>query len=397
MAESILSGDAGRGRLPRAIRGFRDCAGMALANLLQDKSRLAVAIAGTAVPILLLLLQMALLHGVRTQVTRLYDDFSFDVALLPSTYEFMFSSGAFDRLRLAQAGAVPGVAAIFSLNVQGGSWTAADGRRSPIILIGMDDDADFIADPELRAGLSRLGRADAVLMDRFSSRNLGALAPDTAGRLNDRSARIAGQFALGMFFYADGAVAVRNANLPRFASGNGRNVSFGLLRLARGADPQATVRQLAELLPADVRVLTRDELIDGERAFFLSTKPLGIMVTSGMLVAFLAGAVVLWQVLSAEILRRLHEFSTLSAMGFSRLLVLGVGFCETLFLGLAAFLPALLCGAVILQVLESMTHLPAAMTPMLLAEIFAVVMIMCALCAISVLRRIAGARTTSLF
>jgi hypothetical protein len=44
-----------------------------------------------------------------------------------------------------------------------------------------------------------------------------------------------------------------------------------------------------------------------------------------------------------------------------------------------------------------MTHLPAAMTPLLLAEIFAVVMAMCVLCAISVLRRIAGAKSTSLF
>jgi putative ABC transport system permease protein len=370
---------------------------MALANLLQDKSRLAVAIAGTAVPILLLLLQMALLHGVRTQVTRLYDDFSFDLVLLPSTYEFMFSSGAFDRLRLAQAAAAPGVAAVLSLNVQGGSWVGADGRRSPIILIGMDDNSDFIADPGLRAGIGKLDRGDAVLIDRFSSGNLGPLEPGASGKLNDRAARIAGQFELGMFFYADGAVAVRNADLLRFAPRNGRSVSFGLVRLAPDAEPQTVRRDLAAALPADVRLLTRDELIDGERGFFLSTKPLGIMVVSGMAVAFLAGAVVLWQVLSAEIMRRLHEFSTLSAMGFSRLFVLGVGFCETLFLGLAAFLPALVTGALVLQAVESMTHLPAAMTPLLLAEIFAVVMAMCVLCAISVLRRIAGAKSTSLF
>ena len=370
---------------------------MALANLLQDKSRLAVAIAGTAVPILLLLLQMALLHGVRTQVTRLYEDFAFDIAVLPSTYEFMFSSGAFDRLRLAQAGAVPGVAGIFSLNVRGGSWTSAEDRRSPIILIGMDDDAAFIADPDLRQGLSRLDRADAVLMDRFSSRNLGALEAGVSGRLNDRGVGIAGQFELGMFFYADGAVAMRNADLPRFASGNGRAVSFGLLRLDPGASPEEVSRRLGEVLPADVRVVTRSELIEGERAFFLSTKPLGIMVTSGMLVAFLAGAVVLWQVLSAEIMRRLHEFSTLSAMGFSRIFVLGVGFCETFFLGLAAVLPAMFAGGLILQVLQSATHLPAAVTPLLLLQVFAIVMAMCAICAISVLRRIAGAKSTSLF
>jgi putative ABC transport system permease protein len=317
--------------------------------------------------------------------------------LLPSTYEFMFSSGAFDRLRLAQAGAVPGIARSFSLNVQGGSWTSAEGRRSPVIVIGMDDNPDFIADPDLRAGLGRLDRADAVLLDRFSSRNLGALEPGVSGRLNDRGADVAGQFELGMFFYADGAAALRNADLPRFAPGNGRSVSFGLLQLQPGAQPEAVRQRLGEVLPADVRVLTRSELIEGERAFFLSTKPLGIMIASGMVVAFLAAAVVLWQVLSAEIMRRLGEFSTLSAMGFSRVFVLGVGFCETLFLGLAAFLPAMLSGAIILQLLQRATHLPAAVTPILLLEVFAIVMVMCIICAISVLRRIAGAKTTSLF
>ena len=370
---------------------------MALANLLQDRSRLAVAIAGTAVPILLLLLQLALLHGVRTQVTRLYEDFAFDMVLLPSTYEFMFSSGSFDRLRLAQAGATPGVAATFSLNVQSGSWTSAEGRQSSLILIGMDDNSGFIADPDLRAGLETLDRADAVLVARFSSPNLGDLAPGAPGRINGRPVRIAGQFELGMFFYADGAAVVRNTDLPRFVSGNGRGVSFGLLQLQPGAEAEAVQRQLTQALPADVLVLTRGELVEGERAFFLSTKPLGIMILSGMLVAFLAASVVLWQVLSAEIMRRLHEFSTLSAMGFSRVFVLGVGFCETLFLGLAAFLPAMVTGAAILQLLQAATHLPAAVTPMLVLEVFLIVMAMCGICAVSVLRRIASARTTSLF
>lgn len=370
---------------------------IASANLLRDRSRLIVAIAGTAVPILLLLLQLALLHGVRTQVTRLYEDFNFDIALVPATYEFLFSSGEFDRVRLAQAATTPGVAGVFSLNVHGGAWTAADGSRSPLMLMGLDDDPAFIADRDLRQGLARLDRQDAVLMDRFSSAALGPLQTGAQGRLNERGVRVAGQFELGMFFYADGAAAVRNANLPQFGIGNDGAVSFGLLRLEPGARADAVQARLAGTLPPDVRVLTRGELIGGEQDFFLSTKPLGIMVWSGMAVAFLAGAVVLWQVLSAEIMRHIGEFSVLSAMGFPLAFVLGVGLCETFFLGLAAFAPALLLGALILQLLESLTHLPAAAGPLLLLEVFAIVMTMCALCAVSVVRRIARAEPANLF
>jgi putative ABC transport system permease protein len=116
-----------------------------------------------------------------------------------------------------------------------------------------------------------------------------------------------------------------------------------------------------------------------------------------MIVAFLAGIVVLWQVLSAEIMRRINEFATLSAMGFGTPFVLGVGFCETFLLGMAAFVPAVLVGAAILQVLQWATHLPAAATPGLMLKVLGIVLMMCAFCAASVGRRIARAQPASLF
>jgi putative ABC transport system permease protein len=170
-----------------------------------------------------------------------------------------------------------------------------------------------------------------------------------------------------------------------------------LIRTDPGADPARVKAALIAALPPDVQVLTRRELIEGEQDFFLSTKPLGIMVTVGMAVAVLAGIVVLWQVLSAEIMRRINEFATLSAMGFGTRFVLGVGFCETFLLGLAAFLPAVLVGAAILQALEWATHLPAAATPGLIAKVLVIVLVMCGLCAASVGRRIARAQPANLF
>lgn len=379
------------------LRRVADCLSIAVANLIQDRLRFAIAVAGTAVPILLVLLQMALLQGVRTEVTRLYNDFDFDIALLPVTYEYMFSSGVFDSVRLAQAQAVDGVADTFALNVDGGAWTGPAEKRSPLIVIGIDDKPRFIRDAEIRAGLSALGTGADVLVDRYSSANFGPLAPGTNAFLDDHPVTIAGHFSLGMFFYADGAAIVRNVFLPPLSGASSRDVHIGLVALDPGADPVRTKAALVGALPPDVQVLTRKELIDGEQNFFLSTKPLGIMVTVGMAVAFLAGIVVLWQVLSAEIMRRINEFATLSAMGFGAPFVLGVGFCETFLLGMAAFLPAMLVGAMILQVLEWATHLPAAATPGLILKVLGIVLVMCGICAASVARRIARAQPANLF
>jgi putative ABC transport system permease protein len=144
-------------------------------------------------------------------------------------------------------------------------------------------------------------------------------------------------------------------------------------------------------------VLTRQELMRSEQRFFLSTKPLGIMVEAGMVIAFLAGTVVLWQVLSAEIMRRLNEFATLGAMGYGAPFILGVGLCETFLLGLAAFLPAAVFGALILEGLELATHLPTRPGLGLLFTLLGIVLLMSALCGITVAQRISRAQPASLF
>jgi putative ABC transport system permease protein len=394
---SVTDWIADRAGQDARLRRIADCLSIAAANLVQDRLRFAIAVVGTAVPILLLLLQMALLAGVRTEVTRLYNDFDFDIALVPVTYEYMFSTGVFDSVRLAQAQAVAGVADTFALNVEGGAWTGPAEKRSPLIVIGIDDKPGFIRDPEIRDGLASLGTGADVLVDRYSSGNFGPLAPGTNAFLDDHPVTVAGHFSLGMFFYADGAAIVRNVFLPPLSGASSRDVHVGLIRTDPGASPAGVKAALIAALPADVQVLTRDELIGGEQDFFLSTKPLGIMVTVGMVVAFLAGIVVLWQVLSAEIMRRLNEFATLSAMGFGTRFVLGVGFCETFLLGLAAFLPAMLIGAIILQALQWATHLPAAATPGLVLKVLGIVLVMCGFCAASVGRRIARAQPANLF
>ena len=104
---------------------------VALLNLLQRKARLAAALIGTAVPIVLLCMQIASLNAARVQVTRLYDDFEFDLVMVPSVYQFLVESGTFDRVRFTQARAVPGIEDTFSLNVDPNTWTdQATERRS---------------------------------------------------------------------------------------------------------------------------------------------------------------------------------------------------------------------------------------------------------------------------
>jgi len=371
---------------------------IAAANLAQHKVRLVVALFGIGVSLLLLVIQISFLDAAGSKVTSLYDDFDFDIAIVSQTYQFLDSAGTFDRIRLSEARGAADIADTFALNVSHVIWTDLQTkRRSTAFLVGLDGTGGFIRDRALRDGASRLGDSRTVLADRFSSSDFGSLDIGTKARIDKEDVTVAGTFALGLFFYADGGVAVRNADFGRLDRRPARFVSIGLLRLAPGADPVAAKARIVAVLPNDVRVLLRGELIDQERAFFISTKPIGIMLRTGMLVAFLVGNILLLQALSSEIVNRIREFATLKAIGFEPAVVYGIGMSEAAMLAVGGFLPALLVGAALLRLVENATHLPTVLTLDLAAEVLAIALGMCVLSAALVLGRVRRADPAELF
>ena len=349
-------------------------------------------------PILLLFLQMALLDGVRTEVTRLYNDFDFDIAIIPSTYEFLYSASTFNNIRMEEARSAPGVANTSILNVAGASWIDEKTKHAfPVLLIGVDKDPSFITNDAIRFGLSRLRTSNDVLIDAYSNRSIGSTADGTIGMLDGRRVTVRGRFHLGLFFYANGSVLVENRYFPMFSGRDSSSANIGLVRVVAGANVGSVRNELAKMLPPDVQVLTRSEFLSNERAYFISNKPLGLIVTVGVIIAIIAGTVVLWQVLSAGIIRRIKEFATLDAMGFSPAFGFGAGVCETVFMGLSAYFPALVIAMLLLDAVEMETHLPAEVSLWLAARVLFIVVLMSVLCSLFVIRRIRRAQPASLF
>lgn len=371
---------------------------LAASNLLQHRTRLYVAIAGVGVAIFLLLMQIAFLHGVRVEATRLYDDFDFDLAIVPVTYQFLYSGGSFDRVRLTQARADSGVADAFGLNIGVSRWTDEETKlRSSILLIGIDEPRDFIADPDIREGYAALTGSRAVLVDAWSASGYGPLELGREARISGQPVDIAGLFKLGLFFYADGAAILRDSDFARLTRHDARMVSVGLLRLQSGANSKEVRDRLARAMPKDVRVLTRQELIAQERSFFTSVKPIGVLMRVSMIIAVLVGATILFQVLSAEIIQRAREFAVLKAMGFRQEFVFGVGLSEILLLALGAFVPALVLAAIVLGGIEWATKIPTSLTFAIAIETLFIVLAMGMASGASVIGRIARADPAELF
>src|SRR5205814_6946821 len=102
------------GELLSAVPGV-SCISVAAANLFQHRLRLLAALAGIAVALFLLVLQISVLDAAKAKVTMLYDDFNFDLAAVPDTYQFLLNFETVDRVVLNQARATGDVAQAFGL------------------------------------------------------------------------------------------------------------------------------------------------------------------------------------------------------------------------------------------------------------------------------------------
>jgi len=378
---------------------LRACLTLAWHNLWEHRLRTIVATAGIVFALFLALMQLGLLHAVRKEATLPFEFFNFDVALVSSDYQLLYSPAAFDRGRLMQARAVPGVTLAAALNVDRSHWTDLEsGKRSSLLLFGIDAVPDLVADPEMRTALAELsaGRR-TILVDSYSHADYGRLDPGTRGAIGNSEVTVAGHFRLGLFFYAEGSAMVGNGIFHALAGRPRREVSLGLLQLDAEADRSAVIVALRAQLPDDVVVIEREALIARERDYFTSVKPTGLMFYSGALIALLVSTAIFMQVLTSDLLRRLPSYATLCAMGFDSAFVHGVALLQSLLLGALGFLPAL--GLTLLgnRLLASVTHLPMAITAPALGGLLLLFTISGLLSLVAALRRLRRIEPAELF
>ena len=200
-----------------------------------------------------------------------------------------------------------------------------------------------------------------------------------------------------MRFHSDGAVITDSGTFLRLCPRDSRLVDFGLIRLCPGAQAEAVQQALIRRLPDDVRVFRKQEIIENDQHYFITVLPVGIMFVAGVLVAFVVGAVILYQVLYADISRRLNEFATLKSMGFGSGYIYGLGIRQAFLLGVLAYLPALGITLAAFAWIQAQSRLPMAVTAKLAGSVLALALAMSILAAVFALRILKRADPADLF
>lgn len=371
---------------------------LAWKNLLVNRRRTLLAVLGIGFSVLLMFMQLGFLRGVEYNVSLLHGSFAGELVIVSSRYVSLRNPPTFDRVRLAQAAGVPGVAAVASWDVAMLVWKdRATKVERGCMVIAAPAGADFVVNPGIRAGLAALGRARTVLADEFSDPAFGSFRPGTVAELAGQHVTVAGTYRMGLGFFAKGAAVTSAATFADLTRRDPRLVSFGLVRLAPGANPAAVAAALRGVLPADVTVLERAGLMRTERDAFFAAKPVGVIFRVGALVSFIVGMVIFYQILSTETVNRLREYATLKALGFGNLRVYLVGIRQALLYASASYAGSAVLAAGLFRLISGRARMELRLDLPLAGGVLAFTLFMCGLAAVLALRRVRTADPAELF
>jgi putative ABC transport system permease protein len=378
---------------------------LAWSQLTRDRLRFAVAVAGVTFAVVLMLVQLGFRRALFRSSVRIQERLNGQVVLISPQSSYIVQMRSFPRRRLEQALATPGVAAVSPLYMSLAFWENPEGGLPRhIFLLGIDPEANVLDMPDVQAQSSLLKIRDVALFDSASRPEYGAVAERLArdGRaeveVNDHRLEIRGVFRMGTSFGIDGTVITSDLDFLRVSRERPPGlVEIGLVRLAPGASPEAVRDAIASHVPNDVLVLTKEDYIRREIAYWTKVTPIGVIFGFGVMIGFGVGAIIVSQILFSDVSDHLPEYATLKAIGYGNLYLYGVVLSEAIILAVLGYLPGLLAALALYRAAAQATMLPMEMAPSMAALVLGLTVSMCSLAGILALRKLQRADPAEIF
>lgn len=378
---------------------------LAWQQLSGQRLRLLMALAGVAFAVVLMLMQLGFQNALDTSSVRFHERLRADVVLIHPQSRYLVMMRSFPRRRLDQALGANGVSSVSAVYTGFPFWDAGDNAAARnIFVMAFDPGQPGVDIPGVLDQLDLLHRPDTVLFDRASRPEYGRVAQRLAAgeavecELNDHRFRVVGVFELGTSFGVDGSMVTSDRGFLKIFPGRSPgSIELGLIRAFPGVDPVELRDRLERLLPADVTALTKAEFVARENTYWNTVTPIGYVFAFGVLLGFGVGAVIVSQILFADVTDHLQEYATLKAIGYSNGFLYGVVLSEATVLGLLGYLPGLAISLALYRVTELATGLPMELSPTIGLLVLVLTVAMCALSGSAALRKVQAADPAEIF
>ena len=389
---------------------------LAWKNLTHDWRRLAVAVGGIGFAVLLMLMQIGFMYALFDSPFKVVDGLNGDLFLVSKARYAVAAEKRFPLERIHQAESCQGVQEAHPVYAERtiAILRTLAGRRPnkgyPIRVIGFDVDAPVFRTPEVNGQLAAIRPPRTALIDRQSKRSKFEFDFDNWQHLRTQPAELANQriqlvgtFDMGTDFAHDGNMIMSKENFARYFPGRQPYgdplaiVDLGVIMLDEGADVAQVQRSLQATLEEDVFVKTRDEYRLKEKEFWNTSTPIGRIFFAGVLVGFVVGVIICYQIIYADIADHMSEFATLKAMGYRGQYFIRLIVSEALFLSLLGFIPGIIIGQLIYWYVANTTGLPMAITLGRASFVLMLTVAMCIASGLLAVRKLLQADPASLF
>jgi putative ABC transport system permease protein len=375
-------------------------------QLKRERMRSCVAIAGVAVAVILIFMQLGFRDALFESSVRIHSAFVYDLALVNPRTDYVLRPESFSRRRLYQALGFDGIESVSSVYMGLALWRNPEARDQTraIFVVGFDPMQRVFELPGVTELQSRLRLPDVALADARSRPEFGPIAElvrrdgSIVTEVGNRSITVEGLFELGTSFGIDGTLMTSDLNFRRiFPERPAGRIDVGLVRLEPGSNPELARDALAAALPADVDVLTRRGFIEREVAYWSGTTPIGYVFSFGVAVGLLVGSIIVYQILFTDVSDHMKEYATLKAMGYRDRYLFGIVLQEAVILAVLGFAPGIAIATLLYRIAGDATQLPMRMEVSRSALVLGLTLAMCCLSGSAALRKLRSADPAEVF
>ena len=358
--------------------------------------RLLVALAGIAFAVLLIMMQLGFRSALFESAVRFHERFDYDIALFSPDSVFIVRPQTFSIRRLYQAMGYEAVESATPVYIFPSVWKNPwNNQRRSINTIGFHPDDKLLDLPGFEASRELLRQQDVVLFDRASRPEFGDVGSAIdAGEavvteINDREIEVAGVFEMGTSFGIDGTVITSDDNWLRLFPDKPRSeIQLGLIRLKPGVDTGQVRDAMEEYLPDDVLVMTQAQFVQREKDYWNGATPIGYIFAFGAIMGFVVGAIIVYQILFADVSEHLNEYATLRAIGYKNRFVTGIVLQQAAMLAVLGYLPGLGVAWWLYGKAAGATNLPLYVTQDRAVTVFLMTLTMCAISGLLAVRKV---------
>jgi len=291
---------------------------LALKNLLHDKLRSAMTIAGVAFAVTLVFVQVGLFMGILDNASVTIDHLQADLWVTSRNTPNVDFAHGFPQGLVQRVRSVPGVERADNLLIQFLNLSLPNGAEEGMLVYGLEDFTRWGMPWNIESGnVEDLRRGAYMFLDASAERRFGKFAVGEYREVMGRRVKIIGRSREALSFTTS-PIAFLTYDLVQELSGgrmDGRT-TYILVKLAPDADATAVAAELRRRLPHN-DVYTKADWAKRSRNYWVASTGIGLNMYLTVFLGCLVGVVVVTQTLYTSTMEHINEFGTVKAIGGS--------------------------------------------------------------------------------